>query len=465
MQLKKILYVVLVAIMMFSLAAFGIAAEGEEQTDAVAETTISATVSAENNIVKPGTSFNYALNITNNPGILNVDIIIKYNPEVLEFNEYTLGSVFTETEVRFVTVEKDTIRIVAMIDGRASADANGAIVTYNFTVLEGVDKDINDLVVETESTLFSILDPETFTDIDCTVVDCGTIKAHNYTSKVIDPTCTADGKTVYTCAGCNDVYEIVNEGSMIPHTPVAGEGKDATCTEEGLTPGSTCSECKAVLEEQEVIPMIDHNYVPGEAKNPTCTETGLTAGTYCSECGAVGEAQETVPAINHSFPGEWTTVKEPTVREEGKAERECLNGCGEKEVKSIDKLPAPPAPTMTTSPKEPWLKGTETGLQFVSSGDREYFTDVTVDGVKLTNGTDYVIGKDSTTVTLTATYLESLEAGEHTISIDSEFGSATAKFTVEEKSNTAIIVIIVVVAVVVVGVVATVVVLKKKELI
>ena len=55
--------------------------------------------------------------------------------------------------------------------------------------------------------------------------------------------------------------------------------------------------------------------------------------------------------------------------------------------------------------------------------------------------------------------------GYHKITITSEYGSASADFTVESASNTAVIVIIIVVAVVVVGVVAVVVILKKKELI
>ena len=151
---------------------------------------------------------------------------------------------------------------------------------------------------------------------------------------------------------------------MVDHTEEVIPGKEATCTETGLTVGKKCSVCGEVLVAQEEIPMVPHSYENGTcticgAKDPdyetpcaheytrlvnakeatcteegytgdrvcqdcgvtietgkvipaghteevipgkaaTCTETGLTEGSHCSVCGAVIVAQETIPAKGHT---------------------------------------------------------------------------------------------------------------------------------------------------------------------
>lgn len=73
-----------------------------------------------------------------------------------------------------------------------------------------------------------------------------------------------------------------------------------------------------------------HNSV---VTKPTCTEQGYT--TYTCECGD-SYVDNYVGATGHLF-GEWTVTKEATTDTEGEMERVCP--CGEKEYKSIDKLP------------------------------------------------------------------------------------------------------------------------------
>ena len=68
------------------------------------------------------------------------------------------------------------------------------------------------------------------------------------------------------------------------HTLIVDKGKDATCTEKGLTEGSHCSVCNAIIKYQEEIPMISHTY--GEPHNisaPTCVSKGLEY-RLCTEC-------------------------------------------------------------------------------------------------------------------------------------------------------------------------------------
>ena len=77
-------------------------------------------------------------------------------------------------------------------------------------------------------------------------------------------------------------------------------GRDATCTEDGLTDGLYCAICEKEFEPQQVIPAPGHKEVTDEAVAATCTEDGLTEGKHCEVCGEVFTEQETVPALGHA---------------------------------------------------------------------------------------------------------------------------------------------------------------------
>ena len=129
----------------------------------------------------------------------------------------------------------------------------------------------------------------------------------------VDPK-TEDEYIVYSDATGLDqeMYDAVtaNGGSMfsvVGHRIVIDEGKDATCTESGLTEGSHCELCGEVIKAQEVIPAKGHTAVTDPKVPATCTETGLTAGLHCSVCGAIIKAQTVIPAKGH------TVVIDPAV--------------------------------------------------------------------------------------------------------------------------------------------------------
>lgn len=104
------------------------------------------------------------------------------------------------------------------------------------------------------------------------------------------------------------------EGGALGHTEVLTPGKAATCTEDGLTDGSTCSVCGEVILEQKPIPATGHQEVDLPGKDATCTEDGLTAGKKCSVCETVTLLQDTIPATGHSpkeFAGSDATCTQP----------------------------------------------------------------------------------------------------------------------------------------------------------
>ncbi len=148
------------------------------------------------------------------------------------------------------------------------------------------------------------------------------------------------------------------------HTNIvaAGESKDATCTDAGITAGEKCADCGNIIKEQEEIEALGHidenpadskcdrcqaslctEHVwiegdvitegdcttdrvvaqvcencgePGEDKvitapghteevdaavAPGCTTTGLTEGKHCSVCNEVLTKQEEIPAEGHKY--------------------------------------------------------------------------------------------------------------------------------------------------------------------
>lgn len=80
-----------------------------------------------------------------------------------------------------------------------------------------------------------------------------------------------------------------------------------------------------------------------------------------------------------------------------------------------------------------WTKGSTEGLTFVANGAYSKFTGVEIDGTVL-DTEDYTVSGGSTVLTLKPAYLDTLAAGEHTITILYADGDAAGTFTVEERS-------------------------------
>ncbi len=150
------------------------------------------------------------------------------------------------------------------------------------------------------------------------------VTEHDYRSTVVEPTCTEDGKTVYTCIHCGDSYE----------EPISAKGHayeeavtEATCTADGAKV-STCSTCGDVVTE--VLPARGHSYTEAVTE-ATCTVDGAKVST-CSTCGDV--VTEVLPAHGHSYT---ETVTEATCTADGTKVSTC-SICGDVKTETLSAL-------------------------------------------------------------------------------------------------------------------------------
>ena len=143
--------------------------------------------------------------------------------------------------------------------------------------------------------------------------------------------------------GCDyeEVKPFTDDGLAAPvtgkHTEKTIKGYPATCQKAGLTDGKVCTVCGKVTVEQKEIPVAAHKAIAGVTlRKADCKkgEPGL-ARTVCEWC---GEPMGYIVLKADHTPGEKTTIKEPSCKEEG-LERVVCKVCGEEmESQPIPKL-------------------------------------------------------------------------------------------------------------------------------
>ena len=198
-------------------------------------------------------------------------------------------------------------------------------------------------------------------DVSHTYTEAIPATGHDYTEKVVLPTCESDGYTIFTCNNCGDIYT-GNVTEKLGHDYQLKDHKDATCTEAGYDyyecsrdalhnyteaipatdhmygkevveptctePGYTkytCAYCGDSYTTDEK-PVLGHEEVVISGQNPTCEAEGWTESSYCKRCNVTLKAKEIIPAQGHdpiAVPG-----KEPTCTETGLTEGSKCQRCG-----------------------------------------------------------------------------------------------------------------------------------------
>ena len=180
--------------------------------------------------------------------------------------------------------------------------------------------------------------------------------------------------------------------------------KEATCTEAGYSGDVYCLVCNEMITKGHDINMASHklNYIP--KTDATVTETGNDEYWQCTVC--------------DKYFSDAEGTNEITDLEGWKA------GDGK-----IDKLP----PEIIEGMDQSVTEGEKKALSFTSNAAYSDFIRVELDGSELSEE-NYEKAEGSIIITLDADYVATLPAGEHTIGIVSESGTATTTFTVAEKA-------------------------------
>ena len=240
-------------------------------------------------------------------------------------------------------------------------------------------------------------------------------------------TCTVCGYVIKAAIGHVHSYTEKNTDEKYLKTP-------ATCTAKAVYYYS-CSCGNKGTETFESGDVLAHSW------GTVWVSDGSKHWHECTVCKTKGDEAD------HAF--EWKIDKEATVTEAGAKHEECKI-CGyNKTAVAIDKL----APSITDGSNAKWGKGDENGLTFKSDAAFSDFVEVLVDG-KTVAAENYEKREGSIVIQLKASYLATLAAGEHTLTIRSASGEATTKFTIEaevvppapESTNACVLIVVGVVA-------------------
>ena len=217
-------------------------------------------------------------------------------------------------------------------------------------------------------------------------------------------TCTVCGYVIKAAIGHVHSYTEKNTDEKYLKTP-------ATCTAKAVYYYS-CSCGNKGTETFESGDVLAHSW------GTVWVSDGSKHWHECTVCKTKGDEAD------HAF--EWKIDKEATVTEAGAKHEECKI-CGyNKTAVAIDKL----APSITDGSNAKWGKGDENGLTFKSDAAFSDFVEVLVDG-KTVAAENYEKREGSIVIQLKASYLATLAAGEHTLTIRSASGDTTTKFTIE----------------------------------
>ncbi len=206
---------------------------------------------------------------------------------------------------------------------------------------------------------------------------------------------------------------------------------------DALQRGTLLIEVEAVHDPDE--PAIENETAP------TCTKDGSHDEiVYCKACKAkLSEETVTDEALGHDW-GEWIVTKEATVDEEGEKTHTCSR-CDEKETLPIPKLEPEDEETITYTVTKgdgsTWTKGSTETCDFTyersvnESETFSHFTGVKVDDTVIEES-NYTAESGSVNISLQPSYLETLAAGEHTLTPTFDDGEAdTATFTILEEDS------------------------------
>jgi len=215
----------------------------------------------------------------------------------------------------------------------------------------------------------------------------------------VDPDCENAGSydNVVYCTVCG--AELSRETITVDalgHTEETIPGKDATCTETGLTDGVKCSVCGETLTAQDVVPAKGHDMKETTARvAPTCENTGTEAVYTCAHGCGTTEGGAEIAALGHDYD-EGVVTEVATCTKDGVKTFTCGN-CGDTYTEAVKATGHSYGSGVVTAPT--CTEGGYTTYTCGSCGDT--YTDNAVDKLGHTEVVDNAVAPDCTNTGLT----------------------------------------------------------------
>ena len=346
-----------------------------------------------------------ASGINGNNGNIIIDggIVFQVDSGQVYGTSVTLGQSFTISTGKTLTIDSGKSLIVSddvtlYVDGTLNGTVNGnGDVYYNLA------------------------------PTDCTVSSTG-IEKHN------EKTYAKEGSEITLTPDTPQVGYLFDSWEVSPESVQINNNNSFTMPNEALTVTAKWIECPH-----------DGDKETRNAKEATCTEAGYSGDVYCLVCNKMITKGHDTNMVSHKL--KHIPKTDATVTETGNDEYWQCTVCdkyfsdaeGTNEITDleswkagdgkIDKLP----PEIIEGKGQSITEGEKKALSFTSNAAYSDFIRVELDGSELSEE-NYEKAEGSIIITLDADYVATLPAGEHTIGIVSESGTAETTFTVEEKA-------------------------------
>ena len=200
---------------------------------------------------------------------------------------------------------------------------------------------------------------------------------------------------------------------------VKGTSKWMTKTYISSTKSKTIT---GVLVHTETIAATGHsftNYVYND--NATCTEDGTKTATCNNGCGTTDTVTAAGTALGHSWD-DGTITTQPTCTEEGVMTYTCIV-CGATYTEEF---------SYVITVDQTLSRGAD--LTVIANGSADKFISIEINGASA-DASVYTVSSDYTQLTVDADYLDTLDAGEYTLTFVYDDGSVSTTFTLTDAAD------------------------------
>lgn len=343
-----------------------------------------------------------------------------------------------------VTVTETNLESVTVNGKQLSLDKNGALTlagntdtSYTIVVADKVGNETTVTVtMKTTGSLVEALGD--ITQDNATSADCETVQEYlnDLKERLTDENLTGEEKTILEklANDAQDILDRLDEAEQAGSTESIKQVQDITTDNVTLEDKSTLEQAKEDI--QQALDEFGGNYTDEEKVMFEETLKRIEEALEVIE--RVENAEAAIEALPDTVSPDDTEAEKQigAAKEQYDAlseyEKSLIPIETEKKLESL--LVDLGAYRIIEGHGSTWIPNSDGGLTFTTNGAFSKFAGIEVDG-KIVDAANYTAASGSTVITLKAEYLNTLTAGEHTITVLYTNGEATGTFTIAEETS------------------------------